>query len=328
MPKFARRFRFLRRHFDPASRGAHGRPGRAFRPDDLGTHGLERRALPSASPAAALRVVRAVEKSNVTYPTPGGPREQLNVYIPPGPVPAGGRPVIVAIHGGGWRRFSKTSYGNRIASAFVPRGYVVVAPNYALSAPGRPSWPTNLDDVRAAVAWVRSNAAGLGIDPNRVAAMGESAGGNLAELLGTDPGPSTPGAVSTRVNAVIAFSAPSDLPLLYARSPGAGLAAAQFLGGSPRQLPAEYAAASPIDHVAPGDPPMLLVHGIEDTLVPVGQSRLMARALAAAGVPHSLILVPGGHALDFPVQYADLTHRLLEFLSTTWNDEVTPSGSQ
>jgi acetyl esterase/lipase len=234
----------------------------------------------------------------------------------------------VAIHGGGWRKYSKDGYGARIASAFVPHGYVVVAPNYELSTPRHASWPTNLEDVRSAVAWVRSDADRLGIDPNRVAAMGESAGGNLAELLGTDPVPPVAGTPSSAVNAVIAFSAPSNLPALYAASPGAGLAAAQFLGGKPTRVPAQYAAASPIDHVAPGDPPMLLVHGLRDPLVPVGQSRAMAAALAAAGVPDQLILVSGGHALDFPAHYADLTQRLLEFLSGSWNDVLTPSGSQ
>jgi acetyl esterase/lipase len=270
---------------------------------------------------------RAVEQVNVTYPTPTGPGERLNVYLPPGPASAGGQPVIVAIHGGGWRRLDKNGYGDRIAAAFVPRGYVVIAPNYVLSAPGSPSWPGNLDDLRSVVAWVRSNADRMGIDPNRVAAMGESAGGHLAELLGTDPGPSGTGNASTRVNAVIAFSAPADLSALYAVSPWAGRAAAQFLGGSPWQVPADYAAASPIDHVAPGDPPMLLVHGLADSLVPVGQSRAMAAALAEAGVPHRLILVPGGHNLDFPIHYADLTRRVLELLSATWQDQGTPSGS-
>ena len=112
---------------------------------------------------------------------------------------------------------------------------------------------------------------------------------------------------------------------MYATSPWAGRAAAQFLGGSPRQVPAEYAAASPIDHVAPGDPPMFLVHGLEDPLVPVGQSRAMAAALDAAGVANQLVLVPGGHDLDFPVHYANLTRRLLEFLSATWKDVGTLS---
>src|SRR5262249_27590547 len=221
--------RFVGQLLDEHHRGVRDRPDRDFRPVDAEIQGLERRVMPSTSPDVVMGAGRALEQSSVTYPTLGGPRERLNVYVPPGAAPAGGRPVIIAIHGGGWRRLGKAGYGDRIASVFVPRGYVVVAPNYALSAPGRPSWPTNLDDLRAVVAWVRSNADGLGIDPNRVAAMGESAGGNLAELLGTDAGPSGTGLASTEVNAVIAFSAPSNLTALYAESPWAGRAAAQFL---------------------------------------------------------------------------------------------------
>src|SRR5579883_1909247 len=86
---------------------------RAFRPDGLALHGLEPRALRSTAPG----VGRAVEKATLTYPTPAGPSERLDVYIPPGPTPPGGRPVILAIHGGGWRRYSKAGYGHRIASA-------------------------------------------------------------------------------------------------------------------------------------------------------------------------------------------------------------------
>ena len=297
---------------DPFRRSATSeRPrDRAFRPD--ATEPLEGRALMSAvvlrrtcldgsrertapvlGVASVTEVVTGSRKSNVPYPTPAGPSESLNVYLPPGPAPPGGRPVLIAIHGGGWRRLDKAGYGDRIASAFVPLGYVVVAPNYMLSAPGRPSWPVNLDDVRSVVAWVRTNADALGINPNEVAAIGESAGANLAALLGTDPGPPGSGGVSTQVEAVIAFSTPTNLSVLDAQSPLAGLAAAQFLGGSPQQVPASYAAASPIDHVAPGDPPMLLVHGLEDPLIPVSQSETMAAALTAAGCPESAHPGPG-----------------------------------
>ena len=115
-------------------------------------------------------------------------------------------------------------------------GDVVVAPNYMLSAPGRPSWPVNLDDVRSVVAWVRTNADALGINVNEVAAIGESARADLAALLGTDPGPPE-GGVSTQVEAVIAFSTPTNLSVLGGESPYAGLAASQFLGGSPRRCP-------------------------------------------------------------------------------------------
>jgi acetyl esterase/lipase len=261
-----------------------------------------------------------IVERNLAYSIPAGPAERLNVYLPEGPVPSGGRPVLIAIHGGGWRRFDKNGYGDRIASAFVPQGYVVVAPNYELSAPGRPSWPVNLEDVQSVVGWVRNNAGELGIDPNRVAAIGESAGANLAALLGTDPAPIGSSNASTQVDAVIGFSTPTDLSVLPAESHLAGLAVKQFLGGTPEQIPSSYAAASPIDHVSLGDSPMLLVHGIQDPLIPVSQSKMMAAALTAAGIRNELILVPGGHNLDFPGHYGNLLPRLLEFLGGTWND--------
>ena len=92
------------------------------------------------------------ELHNVPFPTVNGQSELLDIYMPTSPATAGGRPVIVAIHGGGWRRFNKAGYGSRVADAFVQNGYVVVAPDYVLSEPGSPTWPENLEDVQAACA--------------------------------------------------------------------------------------------------------------------------------------------------------------------------------
>jgi acetyl esterase/lipase len=296
----------------------------------LGSH--ERAAIPTvaaevtlaeqgrAPGVAASRAGDWREARDVGYPVPTGGNELLDVYTPSGAIPPGGRPVLVAIHGGGWRRFSKTGYGRRIADAFVPRGYVVVAPNYELSTPGRASWPVNLQDVQAAVSWVRGHAGELGINPSEVAAIGESAGANLAALLGTASGPDASANASSRVDAVVAFSTPTDLAALYAESPLAGRAVAQFLGGTPEQVPASYVQASPINHVSPGDPPMFLVQGAQDPLVPAAQSEALARTLSAAGVRSQLVLVQGGHKLDFPAHYANLLPRILEFLGTTWKD--------
>jgi acetyl esterase/lipase len=252
---------------------------------------------------------------NVSFPTVDGQFSQLDVYVPKGPVPAGGFPVMVAIHGGGWRRFDKSGFGARIASAFVSQGYVVVAPNYVLSAPEQPSWPVNFEDVEAAVIWVRSQAATLDVNSNQITAIGESAGANLAALLGTYSVNASGTISPAAVDSVIAISTPTDLGPLFTQSPLAGLAVKQFLGGTPAQVPASYAAASPIDHISPSDPPMLLVQGRQDPLIPMRQSIVMSAALAAAGVPHGLILVHGGHDLAFPGKYADLIPQMLAFLN-------------
>ena len=257
---------------------------------------------------------------NVPFPTVDGGSERLNVYLPSGGRSVGGDPVLVAIHGGGWRRLDKDGYGDRIASAFASKGYVVVAPDYELSAPGNPTWPVNLEDVQAAVSWVRANAGTLGINPDEIAAIGESAGANLAALLGTSSGSDGDGGPSSSVQAVVAFSTPTDLTALASESPLAGRAAAQFLGGTPEHVPANYTAASPIDLVSAGDPPMFLVQGRQDPLIPASQSVQMAAALNSAGVPNRLVLVNGGHDLDFPVHYGNLAEQILEFLSATWKD--------
>jgi acetyl esterase/lipase len=272
--------------------------------------------------------VRQTVYRDITYTVADGQAQHLDVYVPQGIPPAAGWPVIVAIHGGGWRRLDKRDYGQRIASAFVPSGYVVVAPNYPLSAPGRPTWPVSFQAIQTAVRWVKENARSFKIDPNRVVAVGESAGGNLANLLDTSsPSDTANGSgYTSAVAAVISFSSPTDLSALYAESPLAGKAVAQFLGGLPAQVPASYVAASPVDQVSPADPPVFLVHGASDTLVPVSQSEELAAALTQAGVRNKLVVIPGAHNLDFPrLTPRNLVLQILEFLSATWNDKGSQS---
>jgi acetyl esterase/lipase len=273
-------------------------------------------------------VTNATIYRNITYTVVGGLSEQLNVYVPKGAPPPGGWPVVMAIHGGGWRSQDNIDYGRRVASAMVPNGYVVIAPDYALSAPGKPTWPLDLQDVQAAVRWTRINAGMFGINPNKIVAMGESAGANLANLLGTSsPSAALGPGVSAAVAAVISFSSPTDLTALYEESPRAGSAVVQFLGGTPSAVPASYAAASPVDQVAPNDPPVFLVHGANDPLVPVSQSAELAAALTNVGVRNQLDILPGGgHNLDFPNRTPpNLVSQILEFLSTTWKDRGSQS---
>ena len=231
------------------SAAAHHRPGRT-RPalerggrgilDGLG--GIARRV----SGKSALEL-----DANVSFPTVDGHSQRLDVYTPDTPPPPGGYPVMIAIHGGGWRAFAKGPFGLRNAEAFTQAGYVVVAPNYVLSKPGDPTWPENFEDVQAAVRWVRTNAAARDFDPQEVVAEGESAGANLAALLGVYSPQDRVNGSSSAVDAVVAVSTPTDLTALYQEKALGVPDAAQFLGGSPEQVPANYIAASPIDHVAP-----------------------------------------------------------------------------
>jgi acetyl esterase/lipase len=293
---------------------------------------LEGRVLLASEHALAHRHIaaRAVVVSNAVYEDVAGRQETLDLYLPQGTPPAGGWPVLVAIHGGGWRRFSKDEYGPKVAEMFVPEGIAVVAMNYTLSAPGVPSWPANFEDVRNAVRWARSNAGAFRLDPNEFAAIGESAGGHLAALLGTNPdGPITSGGdpaagdvygpVSARVEGVIDFYGPTDLAVLAAQSPLAARAVVQFLGGTPAQVPQSYADASPVDHVTAASPPMLILQGTADTLIPSDQPAALAAALSEAGVPERLIDVAGAtHGFEFQPSGRELFPVILAFLRGVW----------
>jgi len=253
--------------------------------------------------------------ADLVYREDGGRRARLDVLVPDGPSPPGGRPALLALHGGGWRGGGKGEYGRSLAP-LVRRGLVVVAVDYRLSGPDAPSWPGNLDDAREAVRWVRRHARDYGIDAGRVGVIGASAGAHLALLLGETADPRD---AAGRVDAVIDFFGPADLHALASDPSGAGGSVELFLGGPPALYPERYDAASPLRRVAPGGPPVLIVHGGDDLLVPPGQSRSLARALARAGVPHRLVVVEGArHGFGLTAGSRDLVPEILEFLRGVW----------
>jgi acetyl esterase/lipase len=261
---------------------------------------IDARAVPGASP----KVVR-----NVVYTTRGGVSESLDVYLPRGTAPPGGWPVVLAIHGGGWRRLDRSEYAGKVAPTLLAARFAVVAPDYFLSTPGSPSWPLVYDDLRDVVRWVHGPGAELGLNPAQIGAMGESAGAHLALMLGTETDP------STRVRAVVDFFGPTDLAaMVNDRSMGAS-AVVQLLGASPGQDPAEYVAASPVDRVTPRSAPVLILQGTADTTVPPSQSQELAAAGTAAGVPNRLMMIPGAtHGFGLRVGRLDLVPDVVSFL--------------
>jgi acetyl esterase/lipase len=265
---------------------------------------------PSRGGGAQDQSAGAPIERNVRY----NAHAQLDVFKP---ASGGLHPALIAIHGGGWRKGARTQYGP-VVQPMTEQGYVVFAIDYRLSTPSRPTWPANLHDVRDAVRWVRTNAARYNVDPDRIAAVGESAGGHLSAMLGVYP--DEPGQVSARVNAVVDFFGPAELVSCAAESrQGAGSAIAQMIGGSATQKAAEYADASPVNHVAADSAPMLLYHGTADELVPTTQSDKLAAALEAKGVRHTLNHVAGaGHVYvgrGFVYGGRNLTNEIVSFLN-------------
>ena len=307
-----------------------GRSPRSARKRSLGAEGLESRIVCSGfhateglAPASVYQAsgVRAASTgytrlANQVYTSAKSSTQVLDVYRPTGTPPPGGWPVVLAIHGGGWRRFSKAEYAAKVVPTITAHGYAVVAPNYSLSHPGAPSWPAPLLELRQAVQWVHTNAQTLGLDASKIAAMGESAGGQLALLLGTDPaGP------DTKVRAVVDFYGPSDLGRLLVESPVTRPAVDQFLGSGADATTVRD--ASPVSHVAPGDPPVFIIQGTADNIIPSSQSIVLAIALTAARVPNTLHFVSGaGHGFGL---YADpsILPTLLGFLENSLGRTTT-----
>jgi len=204
-------------------------------------------------------------------------------------------PCVIVIHGGSWRSGDSQQLAP-LNSYLAGRGYAVAAINYRLA----PRWrfPAARDDVKAALDYLKTHADSLRLDPQRFVLLGRSAGGHLALLAAytqNDPA----------IRGVISFYGPADLHWSYAH-PGNPLVIdthdilQAFLGGSPKQVPTNYDAASPLRFVNSSTPPTLLIHGGRDELVSIRHSERLAESLAQNQVPHFLLHLPWAtHGADF-----------------------------
>jgi acetyl esterase/lipase len=227
------------------------------------------------------------------------------------------RPAIVVIHGGGWIEGDKSSFstprenrppGNIID--FARLGFVAATINYRLS--GEAPWPAALHDCRCAVRFLRAHAKEYGIDPERIGAWGNSAGGHLALMLGMAGKDAVPGDdgpwqdESSAVQAVVSDSGPLDLVHQYHHKQ-VHTVIEKLLGGPPEGARlADYKQASPVSYVSAKLPPLMLIYGEADNQVGVETSDQFVVALQKAGLkdltylrlgkvdhcPHSLIRVP------------------------------------
>jgi len=225
-------------------------------------------------------------KNDVTYRTVDSEQLGLDVYQPA--KKGKNRPAVVVVHGGGWTQGDKALFarqGNQLAE----RGFVAFSINYRL-APAH-TYPAAVEDVEAAVEWVRKHAKAYGVDAKRIGALGGSAGGHLVGMLATDG----KGSLETghRVAAAVSWSGPMDfVSLAPAAATNAGRSFSTFLGCLPDACPDAYAAASPITQVDKTDAPMLIVNATME-LVPQSQADTMKAALDKAGVANQAIILPG-----------------------------------
>ncbi len=278
-------------------------------------HGAEKKNKTAEAPAGA-----SLQK-DIEYVSGGGKSQSLDLYLPE---PAGKAvPLLVFIHGGGWRGGSKDGCP---AKFLAQHGYAVASINYRLSKEA--VFPAQIEDCRAAIRFLRSQAVKYNIQPDRVGIWGGSAGAHLAALIGTSDnvdfsaGPTAPLKKideSVRVQCVIDMYGPTDLSQVVGRNPERNdvwKAAASLLGtaADDKELMQKAKWASPITYVRRENPPFLIQHGDADVIVPIEQARILLSALQKAGVEATLTVMPGtGHA--GAALFTEENHKtLVEFL--------------
>jgi acetyl esterase/lipase len=247
----------------------------------------------AATPNRADEPAKASSEQNIVYSKAGAVELKVDVSRPAGK--EGALPAVVLIHGGAWRAGNKADVRG-IASEFTKRGYVAVAPQYRFCP--KEAFPAQVHDVKAAVRWLKTNAKKYQVDPDRIGAMGFSAGGHLALMLGvTGPkdgleGDVPAGAPDSRVKAVVNYFGPTDLAAKDIPAVSKPLVK-DFLGGTPEEKPEAAAKASPLSFVSADDAPVLTFQGTKDPLVPYTQAIKLADAMNAAGVAGRVELLIG-----------------------------------
>jgi acetyl esterase/lipase len=247
------------------------------------------------SDAQAVELGHSVHR-DIVFAEVNGHKLALDLYLP-----AKQRaPLIVWVHGGGWGAGSKSDMP---LGRLVPEGFAIASVDYRLS--GEAPFPAQAHDIKAAIRFLRAKASELGINADRIAISGGSAGGHLAQLVGvTNGNRELEGAVgvtgvSSDVQAIVSFYGMSDFTTILQQSTPHGVsvrvpALQAFLGAQPSEKPELARLASPVFHVNAKSPPLLLIHGDEDPQAPFEQSQEMEAAYKKAGARVQFEVIRGG----------------------------------
>ena len=269
-------------------------------------------------PAATAKIPEGVTvHRDIAYVTDGHERQKLDLYVPD---EGENLPLIIWVHGGAWKGGNKEYY---VPKAYLTAGYAGASINYRLSQ--HAIFPAQIEDVKAAVRWLRANAETYRLDPDRFAAWGSSAGGHLVAMLGTtgdveafEVGENLE--VSSKIQAVIDYYGPTDFLQMDAHRLPDGLVhdapdspESKLVGGPIQAHKDRVAKANPITYVSKDDPPFLIIHGDQDKLVPYHQSVLLKDALEAVEARVTFYKVEGGgHGWFRDPKVPELTKAFLE----------------
>lgn len=237
-------------------------------------------------------------EAGIEYSNPDGQHLALDMARPKKFL--GKHPAVVCIHGGGFRAGNREHH-DKLCIQLAERGYVAVTVSYRLSP--KYKFPAAVNDVKAAVRWLRANAAKYEVDPERIGATGDSAGGHLALFLGltgdvrqfdTPDGGNID--QSSRVSCVVDVYGPSDFMKSYEKSVDAKDVLPLFLGGDRETARHAHVISSPLNWVTPNAAPTLIIHGTEDPYVAYEQAQWLEERLRAADVEVELLTLKGaGH---------------------------------
>ncbi|WP_317932303.1 alpha/beta hydrolase [Halioxenophilus sp. WMMB6] len=272
---------------------------------------------------------------DLPYAGSDDPRQRVDLYLPKKPAVDGPLPVVFYLHGGGWLMGSKIMARSQVLNLVHSGRFAAVSAGYRLS--WAASWPAQIHDVKAAVRWLRGNAGHYGLDGNRICAMGASAGGHLAALLGTTAGDAAlEGDLgdypkeSSAVQCVIDFFGPADLAAVVSQGQ-VSLSKPVFdlLGESdPEQRLAKARQASPLFYVSRQSAPFMILHGTRDPLVAYSDSVALREALQVAEVPVIFQSIENGGHGDFASVVDEVNRRVAAFLEQQFYDPATLVAAQ
>ncbi|ULQ54290.1 alpha/beta hydrolase [Flavihumibacter fluvii] len=264
-----------------------------------------------------------VLQGNIPYNNDNLPKHLLDIYFPANA--KGKLPLVIFIHGGGWLsndKYADIGYMKKTVAEIVSNGFALASIDYRFST--QAVFPAQMLDCNRAISFLYDNADKYGLDKNRFAVMGFSAGGHLASMVGLSNNNSIaaffmPGtSKSFQFKAVVDFYGPSEL-LLFPGNNDEKSPESLLIGATPLARPDLAKVASPVTYVDKNDPPFLIIHGEKDDLVSPKQSQLLSAWLNVAGVQNELIIVKDAPHFGVMFDTDEVRNKVIDFLKKKLN---------